>query len=842
MAVAVTADEEARLLRFLERPRAEAGLQFQDDLRRRVAHLAGSDEGSDLDLAVLIRQLLRRRSLEDRNTALVTTAPSISARLRGAPRAGLREVASDVWSAPAWRPDWLDPLGTPDGAAAAGEVSGRRFEFEELAADPFFAECTGFDTYRTPGQRAACRAVVSVPDGSTVIAMLPTGSGKTEVALCLAERHRFGVTVVVVPTTALAYDLERRFRDHLAARNRRVDRAALHLAWTSRTSEGVRELIRQRVRAGKQRFLVTSPESVGRALRHLLIDAAGAGRLGALVVDEAHLVTHWGRDFRPEFRTLADLRTTLVDAATEVGYPPPVTLLLSATLGPDELADLHHLFTGPGRCTLIAANALRVEQDLFVAAAEDDEHRAARVLEALAYLPRPAILYVTRPADAEGWADRLRAAGWDRLAVVTGETKDADRAAVLNGLRATAGRPAVIDLVVATSAFGMGIDYPHVRSIVHACLPETVDRWYQELGRGGRDGDAAVALLLTAPQDRPEAARLGITVLTAEVARRRWRDLWDHRESAGDRDFVDLEGSRGAVGSYNLRWHNQLVQGLVELGALRRLPTDAEDVAELTDPDGRVKHQWVGVALLRSDWDTDEFWRDVWSPWQKREMGRSQQALTAIQELAGDAVAACAAIARAYRPDERTYDLFGDAARFVEPLAPCGRCPGCRRAGITPGKDPAPRPPQSWPLPADAAPDLDDLVAAGATRQGLVVLVADDPREVAPRLARVLLRRGIRHLAGLIDGPANGPDWLFVDPAPVTPQDLTPRSVFVGYPAGTPVPGRWLNTAQRMANRGHAAPPVDVLLLARGATLGDLDPVRDLRALDVLTVLQVLGE
>lgn len=835
-------EEETQLLRFLKRPTADAGALFQDDLRRRVAHLAGSGEGSDLDLAVLIRQLLRRRSLEDGNTAWVTTAQSISVRLRAAPRAGLREIAPDTWSAPAWAPDWLDSLGTPDGAAAAGESSGQRFESDQPAADPFFTACTGFETYRTPGQRAACRAVVSVPDGSTVIAMLPTGSGKTEVALCLAERYRYGVTVVVVPTTALAYDLERRFRDHLAARNRRVDRTALHLAWTSSTPEQTRELIRRRVRDGKQRFLVTSPESVGRALRHLLIDAARTGRLGAMVVDEAHLVTHWGRDFRPEFRTLADLRTSLVHAATVIGYPPPVTLLLSATLGPGELADLHQLFTGPGQCTLIAANALRVEPDLFVAVAEDDELRAAQVLEALAHLPRPAILYVTRPADARDWTHRLRAAGWDRLAVVTGETKDADRAAALDGLRATADSPASIDLVVATSAFGMGIDYPHVRSIVHACLPETVDRWYQEIGRGGRDGDVAAALLLTAPDDRREAASLGVTVLTAEVARERWRDLWDHRVPIGDRDFVDLEGSRGAVGSYNLRWNSQLVQGLVELSVLRRLPTDAEDVTELADLKEGGKHQWVGVALLRSDWDSDEFWRDVWTPWQQREMGRSQKALRAIEQLASNAVAACEAVAAAYRPDKHTYDLFGDAARFVEPLAPCGRCPSCRQARIAPVNDPAPRPPQTWPLPSDDAPDLADLIAAGATRDGLVVLVADDPEEVASRLARVLLRRGMRHLSGPIGCPATASDWLFVDPEPVTPQDLTPRSVFVGYPVSTSAPGRWLNNWQRMANRTYAAPAVDVLLLARSATLGDLDPVRDLRALDALTALQILGE
>ena len=831
-------------MRLLEKPEPGVPPGLQDDLYARLAYLACTGRGTDLDLAVLVRQLLRRRSLEDGNNAWVATAPAVSTRLRAAPRAGLREIDRDAWSAPAWAPDWLDRRATPDAAAAAGESAGLRLERDDLLADPFFKACTTFGTYRTPGQRAACRAVVSVPDGTTVIAMLPTGSGKTEVALCLAERKRHGVTVVVVPTVALAYDLERRLRDNLVARNPRARRDALHFAWTASTSEDTRQTIRRQLRDGKQRFLVTSPESVSRSLRLLLTETARTGRMGALVVDEAHLVTQWGRDFRPEFRTLADFRTELVNAAVDVGYPPLLTLLLSATLGADELTDLHDLFGGPASCTLIAANALRAEPELFTAVAANLDEREDRVLEALAHLPRPAILYVTVPAHAQRWADRLRAAGWGRLAVVSGDTGDSERTAVLDGLRNTNDRPAEIDLVVATSAFGMGIDYPHVRTIVHACLPETVDRWYQELGRGGRDGYSSIALLITVPRADFTIAKSNTTTVLLGAARKRWIDLWGHRKSVGNRVFVDLEGTRGSSqpGSYNVRWNNQLIQGLVELGALRRLPTDLEDIAELTGDKGRGKHLWVGLDLLRGDWETDSFWDEVWAPWARRESGRSQRSLKAMHELAGGDVAACEAIAQAYRPDERTVSQFPGAAEFVEPLVPCGRCPSCRGIGIRPGNDPAPRSPQAWPLPPNATPNLNDLVAAGGRGEGLVILVANDPAEVSSRLAKILLQRGVQHLAGPIGTLDVYPNSLFVDPAPVTPENLTPRSAFVVYPIGTPVPSRWLNKRHRGANRVDAPPAVDVLLLAREMTLGGLDPVRDHRALDALTALQVLGE
>src|SRR5262249_10151977 len=109
--------------------------------------------------------------------------------------------------------------------------------------------------------------------------------------------------------------------------------------------------------------------------------------------------------------------------------------------------------------------------------------------------------------------------GCRRLALVTGTTSATDRSLALTGLRAANEAGSSIDLVVGTSAFGLGIDYPHVRTVVHACLPETVDRWYQELGRGGRDGHACAALLLTAPQDRDVAESLATGGLAADQAR-----------------------------------------------------------------------------------------------------------------------------------------------------------------------------------------------------------------------------------------------------------------------------------------------------------------------------------
>lgn len=835
-------DEDETMLRTLSDPTAADHSVFEDDLFARLAYLCESSQSSDLDLAVLVRHLLRRWSLRDRRDVQVRVAPSISARLRKvADDVDLREVVRDTWWANAWRPAWLD-AGTADAAASAGTEQGRRFRNSELIADPFFEKHTGYSHYRTPGQRAACRAVVSTPPGSTIIAMLPTGSGKTEVALCLAGQHQYSVTLIVVPTVALALDFERRFRDHYAKLNPRVDKTALHFAWTAETpaTTELRKVLKARVLAGQQPLLVTSPESMTRSLRDLLLDSAGTGRLAGLVVDEAHLVTQWGRDFRPEFRTLAGLRRDLIRRAAERGHPLPTTLLLSATLGAYEMNDLHSLFSEPGPCTLIAANALRAEPELWIRADRDEQARQVHVLEALARLPRPAVLYVSSPDVATDWANRLRRLGYLRLATVTGDTSITERIRVLEGLRTAPDSPASIDLVVATSAFGLGIDYPHIRTVLHACLPETVDRWYQEVGRGGRDGYVSVGILVTAPGDQKEAEKLTVTVLLPDTARDRWGDMWRNRRKPASKNFVDLESNRGVgAGSYNRRWNAQVVQGLIELKVCTRVQFDYEDRLELGVDEPR-RSDWVALESQHGDLTAKDFWEERWGPWQQDEARRSKRSLAAISELADQRITACEAIARHYKPSAHTYELFGQAAELAAPAAPCGRCPGCRRRIITPPNPPPPSPPEVWPVSVDLTADLADLAAAAGARDGLILLTTDSYDEVASPLARALVRRGVRHIAGHVNGAVPDDRWLFRDPEPVGPADLTPCSAFVIYPPGRQVPGSWLIPGLRAGRRQHVKPPFDVLLVAGGTLINGRHVGPDLAALDARIAVDIL--
>lgn len=839
------ADEEGRVIEALRSGAVQSG--FDDDLHARLFGAFADGEATALDKAVLLRQLLRRWSLRDGRAVPVELTESLSRSLREvADKVGLRCRQDGLWTADPWDPNWLEcDGGGPDGAALAGTVDGIRVNSEPVQADPFFEEIAGFRTYKTPGQRAACRAVMTAVEGSTIISMLPTGSGKTEIALCLSKRSKFGVTMIVVPTVALAYDFERRFRVHFAKMNPRIDPSTLNFAWTASTDDATRERLKTAVTAGRQPILVTSPESMTRALRQTLIDAASIGRLQGFVIDEAHLVTQWGRAFRPEFLVLADFRNDLMAMAAARGHSRAVTLLLSATLGSSEIEDLTRLFGGVRPCSLIIANTLRPEPDMWIARAEHKTQREVWVQETLAHCARPAVLYVTKPDEASWWVNRLKGSGYRRIAMVTGESTAGERRAVLDGIRATPDAERPIDLVVATSAFGLGIDYAHIRSVIHACLPETVDRWYQELGRSGRDGNASAEFLITAPGDEAEAEDLGVRVLTPSVAKRRWEDLWDHRETLNGQTFVDLEGSWGpGRGDYNRRWNAQLIQGLVELGELRRQQFDIEAVRDLPKQSGTRPSEWIAIERTQTGLGMSTFWDERWLQWQQEESGQSKNSLQRMRDVAWLRTAACKAISEAYAPTPDLQEEWGSSVEFMEPLGPCGRCPACRKDGQAAFDHCPPNPEQTWSVESlRCSEHLENFAASCRGQNGLALLVYDnEDTGLVMRIATGLLGIGVRHFGGLpapVEVASGEP--VFIDELPLSPMDLTPLPSFSYFSPGQSVSAHWLARRDRGRARGsEAVGPIDVLMLPAESRIGSRLVGRDLPALRAGTAAELL--
>lgn len=545
------------------------------------------------DLAILLRQGMLRCALargEQPELRVPKGPPWPDDRIWRLFSCEVRGVGSAhyIVRAGQWAPAWLD-LGAPVVIEDAIKEKPRR-QFRPVMADPSVIDYTGHQEYSSLGQREAVRAAFLMPGGSTLIVNLPTGAGKTLVfqlpALTWASEG--GLTFVVVPTVALARDQEDRFRELLAQHQQAVAWSGIPLAYFGGLEESLKSDIRSAIRNGGTPIVFASPEAATGVLRGPLFDAARKGRLRLFAIDEAHIISQWGQQFRPEFQSIAGLRDALLDACPQEARFR--TLLLTATLTPETYQTLQQLF-GKNNSQMVSATSLRPEPGYLISSPGNEPERCEHVLEAIRHLPRPLILYTTLREHAENWYAILRNNGFRRLSLVRGgDLADADGERILRDWRDRA-----LDVIVATSAFGLGVDQSEVRSVVHACLPENIDRYYQEVGRSGRDGSASVALLVSTPQDVHTAEGLAREkLISVDRAFERWEAMWVHRRNNDDENYIlslderppDIHDTGVRNAAWNLRTLVLMGRtGLIEFTAhppppIDREPTESDTVFE----------------------------------------------------------------------------------------------------------------------------------------------------------------------------------------------------------------------------------------------------------------------
>jgi ATP-dependent DNA helicase RecQ len=329
-------------------------------------------------------------------------------------------------------------------------------------------EAFGFAGLR-PGQREAIEAALG---GRDALVVMSTGSGKSAIYQ-IAGLLLPGATGVVSPLIALQReqvdDLRRRAAGGAAQLNSNVPAAEREEAFAELAEDALE-------------FVFLAPEQLANPD---VLDELAIARPSLLVIDEAHCISEWGHDFRPEYLRLGA-------AAEALGRPS--VLALTATAAPPvrvEIAERLGL-----RDPLIVVRGFdRPNIRLAVERHHDEERKLDALREHVAAAPPPGILYVATRRAAEQLAAELCEHGL-RAASYHGGMRGRERDAAQERFMDDE-----LDVVVATTAFGMGVDKPNVRWVVHAEISESLDSYFQEIGRAGRDGEPAEALLFYRAED-----------------------------------------------------------------------------------------------------------------------------------------------------------------------------------------------------------------------------------------------------------------------------------------------------------------------------------------------------
>ncbi len=356
----------------------------------------------------------------------------------------------------------------------------------------------GLEEFR-PGQEEAAAAVLA---GRDLVAVMPTGAGKS---LCfqLPALLLDGATIVVSPLIALMKDQVDRLRAlGLAA-------AAIHSGLAARE----RAAAEVDLAAGRLRLLYIAPERLGSGGFQAALQRA---RVTRLVIDEAHCISQWGHDFRPDYGRLGELRQRL-------GVPAAA---FTATATPDVRADIA-LQLGMHDPLEVVTGFERPNLTLEVEPCRARADKMTAVDRLLRDPGPPGIVYAATRKNVERWAEHLASAGL-RAAAYHGGLADAERTRVQDEF--LAGR---LDVIAATNAFGMGIDKRDLRFVLHADVPGSVEAYYQEVGRAGRDGLPARGTLLFSPADvRTQEFFLEGSNPSPETFRRVWRLMGEGEDEA----------------------------------------------------------------------------------------------------------------------------------------------------------------------------------------------------------------------------------------------------------------------------------------------------------------------
>jgi ATP-dependent DNA helicase RecQ len=463
------------------------------------------------------------------------------------------------------------------------------------------------------GQWEAVEALVA--RRQRVLVVQRTGWGKSAVyfvATALRRSRGAGPTLIVSPLLAL-------MRDQVAA----AERAGVRAVTMNSSNAEDWGSVAAALSAGQVDVLLVSPERLNNPRFRSEQLPEMAARCGLLVVDEAHCVSDWGHDFRPDYRRIRDLLLRLP------GDTP--VLATTATANARVVRDVAEQLGAGGTPVLTVRGGLaRDSLRLGVLRLATAEQRLAWLVAHLVDLPGSGIVYTLTVSAAEDLAALLRDAGHDVLAY-TGRTDPADRQAAEDALRRNE-----VKALVATSALGMGFDKPDLGFVVHVGAPSSPIAYYQQVGRAGRATDRADVLLLPGAEDR---------------------DIWRYFASTSMPRQQQADAVLGALGASSKAMSTAALETIVDI---RR--TRLELLLKVLDVEGAVTRVPGGWTATGSPWtyDADRYERVA------EARDREQQLMVDYEGTQGCRMA------------------FLQRALDDESAADCGRCDRCAGAWFDP--------------------------------------------------------------------------------------------------------------------------------------------------------------
>lgn len=443
---------------------------------------------------------------------------------------GLRIDADGLCYATFNFPDYLNTniikQGFMDGYIET-EKSDRYF----LGVTPNIYRLTGFKNFKSIRQKLAVNGALNMPEGYTALISLPTGGGKSLITQTMAYQKKEGLTITVVPTVSLAMDQVR-----VARKNIKVSIESEIACYYSDLAKEEKRSIIERIKNKKLRLLFISPEALvkNEIFKQVIDGANDSGYLKNIIIDEAHIVIEWGNFFRIDYQCLEPWRNNLYEKNSKLK-----TVLLSATYEKNTVKILQSMFVTGDKWIEIRCDALRREPRFELVKAKSYRDKNDKIKELLRCLPRPMVVYVMRPDQAETVKEMAMGIGITNVQTFTGKTKSDERSRIIDEWSENK-----FDIIIATSAFGVGVDKSDVRTVLHLYVPDNPNAYYQELGRGGRDGLPCLSVMCVYPdKDLESAFSMTDKVLGSDKILGRWESMLNSHTSTRGIDYYTLDTS-----------------------------------------------------------------------------------------------------------------------------------------------------------------------------------------------------------------------------------------------------------------------------------------------------------